>query len=57
MPKTLAGALIGRIDGGQPFGVGNLSQILAPASGMLYFGINDDVVTDNSGQFNVVISW
>src|SRR5215471_387005 len=57
MPKVLAGALIGRIDSGQPFGVGNLSSILAPASGMLYFGINDDVVSDNSGQFNVVISW
>jgi hypothetical protein len=57
MPNVLAGALIGRIDGGQPFGIGNLSSILAPASGMLYLGINDDVVTDNSGQFTVVVSW
>lgn len=57
MPKVLAGALIGRIDGGQPFGIGNLSSILAPASGQLYLGINDDVVSDNSGQFTVVISW
>ena len=57
MPKVLAGALIGRIDNGQPFGIGNLSSILAPASGLLYLGINDDVVTDNSGQFNVTISW
>jgi len=57
MPNVLAGALIGRIDGGQPFGIGNLSSILAPASGMLYLGINDDVVTDNTGQFTVVISW
>jgi hypothetical protein len=57
MPKVLAGALIGRIDGGQPFGIGNLASILAPASGMLYLGINDDVVSDNSGQFSVTISW
>jgi len=57
MPKVLAGALIGRIDGGQPFGIGNLSSILAPASGMLYLGVNDDVVSDNSGQFSVTISW
>jgi hypothetical protein len=57
MPNVLAGALIGRIDGGQPFGIGNLSSIAAPASGMLYLGINDDVVSDNTGQFSVTISW
>ena len=57
MPTVLAGALIGRIDNGQPFGIGNLSSIAAPASGMLYLGINDDVVTDNTGQFTVMISW
>ena len=57
MPKALAGALIGRIDSGQPFGIGNLKEIIAPASGLLYLGINDDVLTDNSGQFTVKISW
>ena len=57
MPNVLAGALLGRIDGGQPFGIGNLPSILAPASGMLYLGVNDDVVSDNSGQFSVTISW
>jgi hypothetical protein len=57
MPNVLAGALIGRIDNGQPFGIGNLSSILAPASGMLYLGVNDDVVSDNTGQFMVTISW
>jgi hypothetical protein len=57
MPKVLAGALIGRIDSGQPFGIGNLASILAPASGTLYLGINDDVVSDNTGQFSVTISW
>jgi len=57
MPNVLAGALLGRIDGGQPFGIGNLPSIAAPASGMLYLGVNDDVVTDNTGQFTVTISW
>jgi hypothetical protein len=57
LPNALAGALIGRIDGGQPFGIGNQTSIVAPASGLLYLGINDDNVSDNSGQFQVVISW
>lgn len=57
MPRALAGALIGRIDSGQPFGIGNQTSIVAPASGLLYLGVNDDVVNDNSGQFSVTISW
>jgi len=57
IPTALAGALIGRIDSGRPFGIGNQTTIVAPASGLLYLGINDDVLTDNSGQFNVTISW
>jgi hypothetical protein len=27
-----------------------------PASGRLFLGINDDVVTDNTGNFSVTIS-
>jgi len=57
IPNALAGALIGRIDGGLPWGIGNQTSIAAPASGMLYLGINDDSLNDNSGQFTVVISW
>ena len=57
LPKAFAGALIGRIDSGQPFGIGNQTSIIAPASGLLYLGVNDDVVSDNSGQFQVAISW
>ena len=57
MPNAFAGALIGRIDGGQPFGIGDQTTIVVPASGLLYLGINDDNVNDNSGQFQVVISW
>ena len=56
LPAALAGALIGRIDNGLPFGIGDQSSITVPASGLLYLGTNDDNVNDNSGQFQVVIS-
>jgi hypothetical protein len=56
LPGALAGALIGRIDNGLPFGIGNQTTITVPASGLLYLGTNDDNVSDNSGQFQVVIS-
>jgi hypothetical protein len=57
IPSALAGALIGRIDSGQPWGLGNQTSVVMPASGMLYLGINDDLLTDNSGAFTVRISW
>jgi hypothetical protein len=57
LPNALVGALIGRIDSGQPFGIGDQTSIVVPASGLLYLGINDDNVSDNSGQFQVVVSW
>jgi len=57
LPMALAGALIGRIDNGQPWGLGNQTTIVAPASGLLYLGVNDDLLTDNSGSFTVRISW
>jgi len=57
MPNAFAGALLGRIDGGLPFGIGDQTSIVAPASGLLYLGVNDDNVSDNSGQFQVVVSW
>jgi len=55
MPSAIAGALIGRIGNGQPFGIGNLTSVVAPATGMLFLGINDDHVADNSGEFRVEI--
>ena len=57
LPNALAGALIGRIDNGLPFGIGDQTSITVPASGLLYLGTNDDNVSDNSGQFQVVISF
>ena len=54
--KVLAGALIGRIGpNGQPFPIGNMPSISAPASGVLFLGINDDEVRDNRGNFQVVV--
>jgi hypothetical protein len=57
LPNALAGALIGRIDNGLPFGIGDQTTITAPASGLLYLGTNDDYVNDNSGQFQVIIAF
>ncbi len=57
LPLAFAGALIGRIDNGRPFGIGDQTSLRMPASGILYLGVNDDNVSDNSGQFQVVISW
>lgn len=55
LPGDLAGALIGRIGNGEPFGIGNLTSLKMPGSGPLYLGINDDSLGDNRGQFEVVI--
>lgn len=56
LPQTLAGALIGRIGDGAPFGVGDLRQIVAPESGQLFFAVNDDHLADNHGWFHVRLS-
>lgn len=54
--NVLAGALIGRIGpNGQPFGIGNQSMIVAPATGILFLGVNDDGFADNRGAFQVVV--
>lgn len=50
------GALVARIDNGQPFLIGNQGTVRMPANGQLFLGINDDVLTDNTGDFYVTIS-
>jgi hypothetical protein len=55
MPSALAGALIARIGNGQPFGIGNLTSVQMPETGVLFLGINDDDVNDNRGEFRVEI--
>ncbi|HSK09212.1 MAG TPA: hypothetical protein VK911_06525 [Vicinamibacterales bacterium] len=56
IPRTLLGALIGRIGNGEPFGIGDQSSITMPASGQLYLGVNDADFRDNSGEFTVVLT-
>jgi hypothetical protein len=56
MPSVFAGALIGRINDGEPFAIGNLSSVEMPAAGQLFLGINDDTLNDNAGDFYVTIS-
>ena len=53
LPQALAGALIGRIGNGQPFGIGNQVNFPAPGTGLLYLRVNDDGLGDNSGEFGV----
>ena len=53
LPSALAGALIGRIGNGAPFGIGNQTSVPMPASGELFLGVNDDQVADNTGGFVV----
>ena len=56
LKNVLAGALIGRIGpSGQPFAIGNMPTIVAPATGTLYLGVNDDGFGDNRGNFQVVV--
>jgi len=55
LPRTLAGAFIGRIGTSQPFGIGPDAQFQAPANGQLFLGINDSNVADNEGAFTVTI--
>jgi len=58
IPDALAGALIGRVGNGRPFGIGDQTiAIPMPASGQLWLGINDDQCGDNRGQFKVQITF
>jgi hypothetical protein len=53
---VLLGALIGRVGGSAPFGIGDQTDPLPmPASGRLLLAVNDDESSDNRGQFDVII--
>lgn len=58
MPNRNAAALIGKIgsDSGDMFFIGDeTGPVRVRGTGRLYLGVNDDVLTDNSGNFRVVI--
>ena len=57
LPSSLAGALIGRVGNGPPFGIGDQtvhSRRRRRACSILT--VNDDDMNDNSGEFGVTIS-
>ena len=56
LPGSLAGALIGRVGNGAPFGIGDQRSFPAPATGLLYLTVNDGEKSDNSGEFGVTIA-
>ncbi|MEO8678038.1 MAG: LecA/PA-IL family lectin [Vicinamibacterales bacterium] len=58
MPNRNAAALIGRIGNGSRdyFFIGDeKGPIRVRSNGRLYLGVNDDVLTDNSGNFRAVV--
>jgi hypothetical protein len=57
MPNEPTGKLIAVIgdDNNDFIAVGTLSEIVAKRDGMLFLGINEDVLDDNSGAFEVII--
>ena len=50
-----AGALIARVGDYGPIFIGGRNTFRAPVSGRLYFGVNDDHLADNRGEFVVNI--
>ena len=53
LPTAGAGALIGRIGNGAPFGIGDQTSVPMPNAGLLYLAVNDDELSDNTGGFVV----
>ena len=54
--NQLAGGLIANIDNYGPLFIGNRRTFTAPVTGRLYFGVNDDHLADNRGDFTVNVS-
>jgi hypothetical protein len=56
MPNVEIGTLLGRIGDGEPFVVGDyLDSRRAPRAGRLYLMVNDDILQDNSGEFQASV--
>jgi hypothetical protein len=55
LPNALAGALVGRVGNGRPFGIGDQTSVTMPDDGRLYLSVNDDALGDNTGAFQVRI--
>jgi hypothetical protein len=58
LPDRPAAALLGRIGDNDMFFIGDQpGPFRVRSSGRLYLGINDDVLTDNSGALRVTVSY
>ncbi len=58
IPNRPGAALIGRVDRGDPFFIGDdRGPIRMRDSGRLQLGINDDYLQDNSGSFRVIVAY
>lgn len=56
IPTIPVGALIGRVNSGKAFSIGDTTQAFQmPANGTLFLGVNDDHVPDNSGNYVVKV--
>jgi hypothetical protein len=56
IPSIYVGALIGRVNSGKPFSIGDTTQaVRMPSDGTLFLMVNDDHVSDNSGNLVVKI--
>lgn len=57
LPNEPAGMLLARIGTSAPIPIGGRTgSIRAPQTGRLYFGVNDDHLADNSGEFRVTVN-
>jgi hypothetical protein len=57
VPSLFCYSLIGKIgNDGTPFAVGTSLQFIAPASGELFLGVNDDFYGDNTGSWYAVVT-
>ncbi|HWI18623.1 MAG TPA: hypothetical protein VNT81_12800 [Vicinamibacterales bacterium] len=56
LPSVNAGALIGRVGNGQPFGIGDQASVPMPFDGVLFLAVNDDERGDNAGEFIVSLA-
>ena len=56
LPNQPAGALIARIGNSPPLFIGSRQSVRAPFGGRLYLGVNDDDLSDNSGDFQVTVN-
>jgi hypothetical protein len=55
VPSAPVGALLGRVDTGAPFRVGQRLQFVAARPGTLSFRINDTTLDDNRGRLRVEV--